>query len=108
MLFSFFCYRPHRDLHSFPTRRSSDLVEPRADFGWPGHPPQGNGGLYSTAPEYARFCQMLLNDGTFKGRRFLSPVAMKFLTTPQDRKSTRLNSSHRCISYAVFCLKKKK
>src|SRR5208337_5445950 len=27
---------------------------------------------------------------------------------PPDRKSTRLNSSHRCISYAVFCLKKKK
>src|SRR5437762_315939 len=26
----------------------------------------------------------------------------------QDRKSTRLNSSHRCISYAVFCLKKKR
>src|SRR5438094_2642210 len=31
----------------------------------------------------------------------LSPVA------PRDRKSTRLNSSHRTISYAVFCLKKK-
>src|SRR5437763_4008462 len=29
-------------------------------------------------------------------------------TGPGDRKSTRLNSSHRCISYAVFCLKKKK
>src|ERR1017187_10711239 len=28
--------------------------------------------------------------------------------TSLDRKSTRLNSSHRCISYAVFCLKKKK
>src|SRR5207248_4655795 len=27
---------------------------------------------------------------------------------PEDRKSTRLNSSHRTISYAVFCLKKKK
>src|SRR5437762_3867359 len=26
----------------------------------------------------------------------------------RDRKSTRLNSSHRCISYAVFCLKKTK
>src|SRR5437764_11389336 len=26
----------------------------------------------------------------------------------EDRKSTRLHSSHRCISYAVFCLKKKK
>src|SRR5437762_6157662 len=29
-------------------------------------------------------------------------------TSITDRKSTRLNSSHRCISYAVFCLKKKK
>src|SRR5437763_2943256 len=31
-----------------------------------------------------------------------------FRERKQDRKSTRLNSSHRCISYAVFCLKKKK
>src|SRR5258708_14431854 len=30
------------------------------------------------------------------------------LTSPTDRKSTRLNSSHQIISYAVFCLKKKK
>src|SRR2546430_6793980 len=29
-------------------------------------------------------------------------------TSPRDRKSTRLNSSHSQISYAVFCLKKKK
>src|SRR5256885_12128405 len=29
-------------------------------------------------------------------------------TAPRDRKSTRLNSSHLVISYAVFCLKKKK
>src|SRR5438552_16786439 len=29
-------------------------------------------------------------------------------TPPGDRKSTRLNSSHQIISYAVFCLKKKK
>src|SRR6202030_4648120 len=29
-------------------------------------------------------------------------------TTPPDRKSTRLNSSHLVISYAVFCLKKNK
>src|SRR5207248_7896347 len=29
-------------------------------------------------------------------------------SAPSDRKSTRLNSSHRTISYAVFCLKKKK
>src|SRR5437763_8734279 len=32
----------------------------------------------------------------------------RILAYPTDRKSTRLNSSHRCISYAVFCLKKKK
>src|SRR5437667_1776453 len=32
----------------------------------------------------------------------------KFLSKPRDRKSTRLNSSHITISYAVFCLKKKK
>src|SRR5437763_11071432 len=35
-------------------------------------------------------------------------VAAHHLDSVRDRKSTRLNSSHRCISYAVFCLKKKK
>src|SRR3712207_8684077 len=43
---------------------------------------------------------------------FLSPSAAKvmglFPSARQDRKSTRLNSSHANISYAVFCLKKKK
>src|SRR5437762_5958053 len=34
-------------------------------------------------------------------------VGLKVHVLPKDRKSTRLNSSHRCISYAVFCLKKK-
>src|SRR5690242_21488059 len=34
--------------------------------------------------------------------------AGQWLAHPQDRKSTRLNSSHMSISYAVFCLKKKK
>jgi CubicO group peptidase (beta-lactamase class C family) len=46
-------------------------------------PPQGNGGLYSTAPDYARFCQMLLKGGSLGGRRYLSARAMQFLTTPQ-------------------------
>src|SRR3712207_7648980 len=35
-------------------------------------------------------------------------VARLHLPTHRDRKSTRLNSSHANISYAVFCLKKKK
>src|SRR5690606_41668053 len=35
-------------------------------------------------------------------------LALKHVLAEQDRKSTRLNSSHVKISYAVFCLKKKK
>src|SRR5437762_5385411 len=50
-------------------------------------------------------------------RGFLAPEQVREALRPAnihvpptglvDRKSTRLNSSHRCISYAVFCLKKK-
>src|SRR5690625_6817940 len=35
-------------------------------------------------------------------------AANQYATWPSDRKSTRLNSSHVAISYAVFCLKKKR
>src|SRR2546426_4641028 len=35
-------------------------------------------------------------------------ITFKLVGGPRDRKSTRLNSSHLVISYAVFCLKKKK
>src|SRR5437762_7007457 len=41
--------------------------------------------------------------GIVHGRRLIHVA-----DAAEDRKSTRLNSSHRCISYAVFCLKKKK
>src|SRR5256885_9570948 len=37
----------------------------------------------------------------------LSKLPKKFVIDERDRKSTRLNSSHLVISYAVFCLKKK-
>lgn len=60
-----------------------EAVPPRPEFGPRDRPPQGNGGLYSTATDYARFCQMLLNGGKFKGRRYLTADALKFLTTPQ-------------------------
>src|SRR2546426_2429718 len=52
-----------------------------------------------------------------RGARLSSPVGKRNISPPppqdfhvvfQDRKSTRLNSSHLVISYAVFCLKKKK
>src|SRR3712207_7914199 len=41
-------------------------------------------------------------------RRAGEPVQGHDHREPEDRKSTRLNSSHANISYAVFCLKKKK
>src|SRR5690625_6694160 len=56
----------------------------------------GHAGLFSTARDIAIFSDMLLQNGLYAGDRIL-----------QDRKSTRLNSSHVAISYAVFCLKKK-
>src|SRR5438552_6728329 len=62
---------PHRDLHSFPTRRSSDLRQ---------H-------LLGSPPQQPFRKGVPVGDGV-------------------DRKSTRLNSSHQIISYAVFCLKK--
>src|SRR5438105_9825440 len=47
--------------------------------------------------------------GMRAGSHFNVPFRLeKYLPLEQDRKSTRLNSSHEWISYAVFCLKKKK
>jgi CubicO group peptidase (beta-lactamase class C family) len=71
---------------AYAKNKDSGLLEPvppRPEFGPRDRPPQGNGGLYSTPADYARFCQMLLNGGTLAGRRYLSPAAMKFLTKPQ-------------------------
>src|SRR5690606_41416602 len=75
-LFFFSGYGVHRDLHSFPTRRSSDL---------------------NLSPELTKH---------FRGLRVWLPLQYHGIE-PLDRKSTRLNSSHVKISYAVFCLKKK-
>src|SRR5205814_9440783 len=83
-------------LHSFPTRRSSDLD---CDGPWS---PEGR------RPDVD---EMHPSTGC---RRELAEVGDRLLVVdrllPQargDRKSTRLNSSHLGISYAVFCLKKK-
>src|SRR5688572_32716631 len=71
----------------FPSRRSSDLV----GEGRPGVP--GGGGRVEDAGRAAGRVQRAGQDRRPGGG---------------DRKSTRLNSSHSQISYAVFCLKKKK
>lgn len=60
-----------------------ESVPPRGPIGLEGHPPLGNGGLFSTGPDYARFCQMLLGGGSFQGKRYLSPEAYHLLTIVQ-------------------------
>src|SRR5437764_2755179 len=52
---------------------------------------------------WERFTQLLQRRRNLTGR-----TGCGLCGAERDRKSTRLNSSHRCISYAVFCLKKKK
>ena len=66
-----------------PTSGALEAVPPPSGFGVEGHPPLGNGGLFSTALDYARFCQMLLAGGSLGGKRYLSPEAMKLLMTIQ-------------------------
>src|SRR6267142_4053468 len=46
--------------------------------------------------------------GAIDWQRFDNAQEIKLASAAEDRKSTRLNSSHMSISYAVFCLKKKK
>ena len=41
------------------------------------------GGLFSTAHDVLRFCQMMLNDGTFEGRRYLSEKSVRLITTKE-------------------------
>jgi len=45
--------------------------------------PAANGGLYSTAPDYARFCQMILGQGSLDGKQYLKPESVKLMTTIQ-------------------------
>src|SRR2546422_6088438 len=49
-----------------------------------------------------------LRPGVAGGDRGVAVVSRRQADSGRDRKSTRLNSSHGYISYAVFCLKKKK
>src|SRR5690606_41798527 len=89
------CYRHHCALHSFPTRRSSDLsiLQNKATLSSEG---------YATADVSSK-----AQAGSYQF--FIKQLAGKdqYVVQDLDRKSTRLNSSHVKISYAVFCLKKK-
>src|SRR5207248_11616883 len=97
--FFFYCYLPLRDLHSFPTRRSSDLRAKNA-----AHVMATNFMIYGLGMLGFWICGFAFMFGNYAN----GPVNIGWQPNMKDRKSTRLNSSHRTISYAVFCLKKKK
>src|SRR5262245_64944470 len=94
--FLFQHYADHRDLPSFPTRRSSDLVMKTSQ-------PLISGFLLVAVLLIGYGCASMQQQGT------VVPITQADLASLAgvDRKSTRLNSSHLGISYAVFCLKKK-
>src|SRR5436853_3920228 len=82
-------YGDHRDLHSFPTRRSSDLqrrICAKAAFPY-------------TATE---------DDGIRPTIAWSKRTPSEIGEAEHRSEEPRLNSSHLGISYAVFCLKKKK
>jgi CubicO group peptidase (beta-lactamase class C family) len=54
---------------------------PKADYVSLPRAPSGGGGLVSTAKDYARFAQMLLNGGTLDGVRILSPASVHLMTS---------------------------
>src|SRR5207247_6233617 len=100
--------RPHRVPRSFPTRRSSDL-----DAQLAGQPMLERLDLFAhgarVTDDPARPVEGAL---AFRGETDEARAALhqedaerllELLDTGRDRKSTRLNSSHEWISYAVFC-----
>src|SRR5438045_7465391 len=81
----------------FPYTTSSDLPGQPINVVPAGDPPN------PPPPAPGDFNLELVLNATGTGSYMTAPVALR-----TDRKSTRLNSSHLGISYAVFCLKKKK
>src|SRR5205809_5503710 len=78
--------------HSFPTRRSSDLDSGFFEGNIPAITLSLRGIMYAQIDVVGTEVDLGVHDAAQAER---------------DRKSTRLNSSHGYISYAVFCLKKK-
>src|SRR5438270_10461536 len=102
MIFFLHAPRAHSDLHSFPTRRSSDLgSKDRTSEIAHAHPRVRVVDTPNQGLSAARNVALAAATGEIVAYTDAD-------TRVEDRKSTRLNSSHSQISYAVFCLKKKK
>src|SRR5690606_40067107 len=100
--------RPLRSLHAFPTRRSSDLIWAEHAWGryWGWDPKEV--WTFVIWVVYAGYLHARTTRG-WAGARAAWLVVVAYVcviinfTLVKDRKSTRLNSSHVKISYAVFC-----
>src|SRR2546430_11993315 len=94
------------------TFQISDLTAVIGDNeGYEGHRAGYNGVhrlTHRTNPKSLFTVTGLNHEHIFDGDHELQGDNKVFMVQPRDRKSTRLNSSHSQISYAVFCLKKKK
>src|SRR5207253_10838677 len=99
---------PPPALHSFPTRRSSDLrISDQDQVDVSANPPPVGHDLRHAAKQLEREGFLLHVHPIDRGRDRCGdqPEDIGARTNlPEDRKSTRLNSSHVAISYAVFCL----
>src|SRR5207245_10431160 len=95
-------YAAHRYLHAFPTRRSSDLEDVSLETAV--RLMAEMAGLRSVRMSNVMFVTAKAPAAELKA----DTEANQPVLPPIDRKSTRLNSSHGSISYAVFCLKKKR
>src|SRR5690606_41978446 len=97
-IFSLLLHVDPADIHPFPTRRSSDLVNRTLSLISPGQQNWHRKRLKSATI----WPKVLRRSGVPP-----KPAPSSSSCYEKDRKSTRLNSSHVKISYAVFCLKKK-
>jgi CubicO group peptidase (beta-lactamase class C family) len=78
-----------------PPVGAAPILLPDRDVSKPTTLFSGGGGLVSTAADYLRFCQMLLNDGELDGVRILSPATVRRMTTsslPRDIRFAGTNS----------------
>src|SRR5690606_41943515 len=104
----FYSYLCPRDLHSFPTRRSSDLAGSIGSLTWWRFVAGAGSSMYMVgALVYLTDISSASNRARLIGLNQRALLFGQSIGPGLDRKSTRLNSSHVKISYAVFCLKKK-
>src|SRR3712207_7773492 len=97
---------PRSTLFPYTTLFRSTLIHPedreRVNDAYAGACRPENGGSYKV-----EFRTLRANDGVERWVLITGRITFDAAGRPIDRKSTRLNSSHANISYAVFCLKKK-